>query len=169
MHITKKIKVCLCLIIGRNSNGNLHQQIMFHGITHSARDNIDIQWVLTFFQILTPFVSISFANLLNSNHLLGLLEKQVCKVGSKPLIMLTIDKCDKVWIARLVLWTIQWTPMECGAQLSKICQITHYLVLWNIETPSTPNVISLLPIKSFVIPPSCMKALHKDLNKIIGA
>jgi hypothetical protein len=86
----------------------------------------------------------------NSKCLLGLLEKIVVQGLKQTSSLITIYKCDKIKTNRLILWAIQWTPMESRAQALKVCQVTFDLVPWKIETPPTQNVISLVPINFFV-------------------
>ncbi len=98
-------------------------KVLYSIITCQIGNNINIQQVLTFFKILTPFVSISFTSFVNSKCLLRLLE--IIVQGLKQMI----NSIHHLQI---------WQNLNC-----KISYVNHTTNLHGIWSPTIEKSINL--------------------------
>jgi hypothetical protein len=71
----RRSKFTFAFSLVRPSMAIFINNVLYYAITHWVGNNIDIQQIFTFFKILALFVSISYADFINSKCLLRLLEK----------------------------------------------------------------------------------------------
>jgi hypothetical protein len=85
---------------------------MYSAIIFLVGLNIEINQVFTFQKILFPFVWMSYASFVNSKGLLGQWAKYECKACNRFSSRITKGNPNKVCIAKLVWWVMQWTLIK---------------------------------------------------------
>ncbi len=80
---------------------------------------------------------------------------KLCKMASNQCIR---SKAKRI-MARLVLWTKQWTPLINKATSYLNCIVTLVQWPWNMLLPSHPMITNFLPNSSNLRPPKSSKHL----------
>jgi len=158
----------MCLLVCTVIWSHFHKQsyIFYHHFFFLVEFNIDIHIVYTFQRIFFPFVHMSFANLVNSKCLLSEWAKKNVIFVVDFQRWLIIGNFNKVCIAKLVWWVVQWTFIKWRTKLSHICIYTPFLLPWNTLTPSTPKHVNLWAIWFFHKSPSIIKTFIIALVKL---